>query len=270
MFFSRFAFTIACLVTLASTAMAHGPQIQITNTGDKIVTRNIFSDEPYSPLTDPISVYVLPLNMRSNGTYYIQPNDVLDTVSGLPEFPSGPGITYGLGSTFSSGYRFTLSFADSLKIWNGSDWTDPGDEQIQAYRGNETAPTASAKTSDSSPFASFNFSNIPANYAASAHSSVSYRLLGDGVSGTAASDDGIYLLTLQLSSNQPGLSPSDPYYFVLYKNVGRAEALEAVQSLGVSPSAVQVVPEVGSMTLMGLAGLTMAGVVLRKRMTDRG
>ncbi|MBX9652173.1 hypothetical protein K2Y11_00995 [bacterium] len=269
MFFSRFAFTIACLVTLASTAMAHGPQIQITNTGDKIVTRNIFSDEPYTPLTDPISVYVLPLNLEPNGTYYVQPNDEINAGTGLPAFPSGPGITYGLGSTFASGYRFTLNLVDGLKLWNGTTWVDPGTEQIQAYRGSETAPTASAITSDSSPFASFNFSNIPANYAASAHSSVSYRLLGDGVSGTAASDDGIYLLSMQLSSNQPGLASSDTFYFVLYKNVGRAEALEAVQSLGVSPAAVQVVPEVGSMTLMGLAGLTMVGAVLRKRWIAR-
>jgi hypothetical protein len=162
-----------------------------------------------------------------------------------------------------------LNLVDGLKFWNGSTWVDPGSEQIQAYRGSEIAPTASATTSDSGPFASMNFSNIAANYAANAHSSVSYRLLGDGVSGTAPSDDGIYLLSMQLSSNQPGLASSDTFYFVLYKNVGRSEALEAVQSLGVSPSAVQVVPEVGSMTLMGLAGLTMVGAVLRKRWTAR-
>jgi len=269
MFVSRFAFTIACLAALASTAMAHGPQIQITNEGNKIVTRNLFSDEPYTPLTDPISVYVLPLNLEPNGTYYVQPNDEINSSTGLPAFPSGPGITYGLGATFASGYHFNLNFVDGLKIWNGSSWDDPGNEQIQAYRGSEAAPTASATTSDNGPFATLAFSNIVANYASSAHASVNYKLLGDGTSGAAASDDGVYLLSMQLSSNQPGLASSDTFYFVLYKNVGRVEALEAVQSLGLSSSAVQVVPEVGSITLMGLAGTAMAAVALRRKKSIR-
>ena len=266
MIVSRFAFTMTCLLTFAANTFAHGPQIQITNTDNKIVTRNLFSDEPYSPLTSPVSVYVLPLNLEPNGNTYIQPNDAIDTVSGQPEFPSGPGITYGLGATFTSGYRFSLSFTDSLKIWDGANWTDPGTEQIQAYRGSEGAPSASAITSDSGPFATLAFSNIAANYNSSAHSSVSYRLLGDGSNPASPSDDGVYLLSLQLSSNQPGLASSDPYYFVLYKNVGRAEALAAASSLGIDSSLVQVVPEAGSLTLMGLAGLLAGGVsIMRKR-----
>ena len=263
--FSRLAFTMTCLLTFAAITHAHGPQIQITNNDDKIVTRSLFRDGSYDPLTSPVSVYVLPLNIEPNGTYYIQPNDAIDSISGQPAYPSGPGIAYGIGLTFTSGYRFSLSFIDSLKIWDGSTWTDPGTEQIQAYRGSESAPSASAITSDSGPFATLNFSNISATYNSEAHSGASYRLLGDGTDPMSASDDGVYLLSLQLSSNQPGLAASDPFYFVLYKNVGRTEAIAAASSLGIDPSLVQVVPEVGSLTMMGLAGIALGGGMLIRR-----
>ena len=44
-----------------------------------------------------------------------------------------------------------------------------------------------------------------------------FRFLGDGVSNTSALADGVYLLSLKVST--AGLTDSDPFYFVLPKGV---------------------------------------------------
>ena len=57
----------ACAALVVTTASAHGPQIQIavdSASGNKIVTRQLLLDEPYSSavgLTAPTSVYVMPV-----------------------------------------------------------------------------------------------------------------------------------------------------------------------------------------------------------------
>ena len=60
---------VACLCSvfvlrsLPAAASAHGPQIQITNDNNKIVTRALHQDGDYSlALTAPKSVYVMPLD----------------------------------------------------------------------------------------------------------------------------------------------------------------------------------------------------------------
>ena len=68
-----------------STAFAHGPQIQITNDNNKIVTRQLLNDGPYSDtLTPPKSVYVMPL-LELDGTWYSRPNN--SQVADVPAFP---------------------------------------------------------------------------------------------------------------------------------------------------------------------------------------
>jgi hypothetical protein len=47
---------------------------------------------------------------------------------------------------------------------------------------------------------------------------------------------------MQLSSTQAGLSASDPYSFVLYKNASYETVNAAVSSLGVTSSLVHFVP----------------------------
>jgi hypothetical protein len=242
--------------------MGHGPQLQITSNNGKIVTREIFLDEPYAPLSAPKSVYLIPL-LSTSGQYFSRPNDE-EAAPGVPAFNSGPGLAFGLGATFNSGFNFRLTFTDGLKIWDGSSFVDPGLEQIQAFRGSFSNPSATAVTSDTGPFASLNFPTIAAGYAESSHNSASFRLLGDGISPTAASDDGVYLLSLQLQSTDPNLAPSDPYYFVLYKNAPIAEALAATRALKVSSADVQVVPEAGSL-VFGMIGLCGAAVVMARR-----
>ncbi|MBY0586928.1 hypothetical protein K2X85_07115 [bacterium] len=255
--------SLSMMMGLAGIAVGHGPQLQVTANNGKIVTREIFLDEPYSPLTDPKSVYVIPM-LSTAGQYFSRPNDE-EAAPGVPAFNSGPGLAFGLGSTFNSGFNFRLTFVDGLKLWDGSAFVDPGLEQIQAFRGSSANPSASATTSDVGPFAFLNFPTIANGYTDSAHNSGSFRLLGDGVSPTAASQDGVYLLSLQLQSTDPNLSPSDPYYFVLYKNVPLSTALEATRLLNVAPSSVQVVPEASSLVLGLLGTVAFGGAVVARR-----
>lgn len=261
------AAVVCCLVFgMGAGAWAHGPQIQITNDNEKITTRALHLDGPYgAALTDPKSVYVMPL-LPTGGVYFSRPNDA-EVAPGIPEFNSGPGIAFGIGQTFASGNNFSLTFTQGLKLWDGSTFSDPGAEQIQAFRGPASAPTATATTSDTGPFAVLNFPTISPTYTSESHNSASFRLLGDGVDPTSPSDDGVYLLGLQLLSTQTGLAPSDPYYFVLYKNVGLAEAMTAARSLGYAESAIQAVPETSAVGLMLVGALVAASAAgLRRRM----
>ena len=123
--------------------------------------------------------------------------------------------------------------------------------EAKAFRGSAPSisgpPTNFAITSDSGPYDSLSLSAVAAGYGGDGpevHASLRFALLGDGISPTSSVPNGIYLLSMQLSSTQPGLAPSDPYSFVLNKNMPWAEVEGAVRSIGVNSSFVQwVVPE---------------------------
>jgi hypothetical protein len=260
------AFATGLLFALAaSPAFGHGPQIQISNDNNKIVTRELHLDGPYSTaLTSPKSVYVLPL-LPLDGVWYSRPNNTPSTtIPGLPEFPSGPGLAYGYDvadggpQAFDQGSVLSIGFADGLKRWSGATFADAGATQLKSFRGSNvnvsSPPENFAITSDSGPFDSVSLAAVAAGYGsdgAEVHGTIRYALLGDGTAPTSGSPDGVYLLTMQISSTQPGLSASDPYYFVLSKNGGAADVFAAVHSLGVAPDLVQwLVPEPSSAALL--------------------
>ncbi len=249
-----------------ATARAHGPQIQITDDNNKLVTRQLFRNEPYTALSPPASVYVIPMR-QLGGIWYVQPNSDLDPILQQPAFPSGPGLAYGYDQVdggprdFAVGSTFSEVFVDGLKRWNGSAFVDPGTEQIGAFRGSAVAPADQATTSDSAPYAGITYPAISATYTADDHSAARFRLLGNGTDPLSPSQDGIYLLSLQLKSTQPGLAPSDPFYFVLRKHATDATTIEAVnalvQSQGISPALVQYVSEPTSLLLVALAAVSL-------------
>jgi PEP-CTERM motif len=267
-----FTFAVSlCLGT--SLAHAHGPQLQITDDNNKLVTRQIILDDPYSDsLTDPKSVYVIPVQ-QFNGIWYSQPNSNIDPILMQVEFPSGPGLAYGYDQVvggpqvFASGSRLSENFITGLKRWDGSAFVDPGTGQIGAFPGSHTAPPDQAITSDSGPFSGITFPAIPAGYDEDAHFEARFRLLGDGTNPLSLSQDGVYLLSLQVTSTQGGLAPSDPFYFVLRKNATDKAVVDAVNALttanGIAPSLVQYVPEPASLMLFA-AGLVCL-VVMRRR-----
>lgn len=239
----RYFLVIAGVLGIASAAaQAHGPQLQITNDNNKIVAREIYLDGPYAALSDPKSAYVLPL-LEFNGSWYARPNTELDLI-GNPSFFSGPGLAYGAGQTFAAGESFSWNFADGLKLWDGDSFEDPGATQLQSFRGDPSAPTAEAFTTDSGPFGSLAFAAISPGYSEEAHSGVRFRLLGDGTDPTSASPDGVYRLTMQIATSQAGVAPSDAFDFILVKNAPFETMAAAVQSLGVGSATVQfLVPE---------------------------
>jgi hypothetical protein len=106
---------------------------------------------------------------------------------------------------------------------------------------------------------------VAANYGvevAEVHTSLRFALLGDGTNPLSIAPDGVYLLGMRLTSTQIGLGASDPYYFVLYKNAASSVVVDAVNSLGVSASAVQFAdvpePTTAALTVIGLFGLGSA------------
>jgi hypothetical protein len=270
------AYVVATFVLLtAASAIAHGPQIQITNDGGKIVTRQLIADGPYSnSLTPAKSVYVMPL-LEFNGAWYSRPNSAIDPILDVPAFPSGPGFAYGYdladggAQLFETGSILSLAFTDGLKQWNGASYVDAGAIQLKAFRGSNASisspPENFATTSDAGPFDSLDLPAVAANYGtelAEVHTSLRFALLGDGANPLSASPDGVYLLNMQLKSTQNGLAASDPYFFVLYKNPAPGLVLNAVNALGFSASAVQFadVPEPAALSLaiVGLVGLSSA------------
>lgn len=283
MFRSALAGVLAGVVS--PLALGHGVQIQIThNAGSGLIeTREIVhTDSRPDMITDLKRVYVMPLMPQVGGAgdgWYSRPDDARD-VFGNPIHPTGPGVSFqydsqlsGAGWAFSGSStlpnlqstNFGLSFSRSLGLWDGAAFIDPGQEQLQAFRGDGTAvPTLTATTSDVGPFSSLALSTI-ATQSSNPHSSVGYRLLGDGVSpglsGLLAGDNGVYLVGIQITSSASGVGASEPIYFVLHKNTDLATALTAAESLGFDASLTQVVPEPHALGLFSLAAL----MALRRR-----
>jgi hypothetical protein len=250
---------------VATAARAHGPQIQLTRDGNKITTRRLLREEPYSTrLTPPTTIYVIPL-LETQGVWYSRPNNTPSaTLPGLPEYVSGPGIAYGYDQidggprAFGSGQHFELNLIDGLKSWNGMTFVDPGAEQIEAFRSTGTPAVTSDSLTLASP-ATLVYGNVSATYNPMAHSGASFRLLGDGINPTVEGNDGIYLLSMNYASSEPGLEASEPFHFVLHKNALASDIASAVTSLGFASFSVQYVPEPSTavFTAIGLTTLAM-------------
>jgi hypothetical protein len=269
-----------CAALIAASAFGHGPQIQVTNDGGKIVTRQLFLDGPYyNTLSPTTSVYVMPV-LESGGVWYSRPNNAIDPILLVLAFPSGPGLAYGYDlvdggpQLFEAGSVLSVGFAAGLKKWNGASYLDAGATQLKAFRGsnvNITSPPENlAITSDTGPFDSLSLAAIAANYGADGpevHASLRFAFLGDGTSPASAVADGVYLLSLQLSSTQNGLAASDPYYFVLHKNAANESVASAVNALGFAASQVQWlgVPEPGTLTMLMVGLLIVNGWLFGRR-----
>lgn len=265
-----FTTTFAIALFACTTALAHGPQIQITNTGDKIVTHDLIGDGNYDSPTPARSVYVMPV-LEDLGKWYTRPNTAERPIIGGPQHYSGPGLAYGsqvgTADAFAVSGVFTLSLTDGLLAWNGTAFDDPGTEQVRAFRGSPSSMTATAITSDSGPFESLAFTAIAAGYNSEAHATARYQFLGDGIDPATEPDDGIYLLSLRLSTSEVGIADSDEFYFVMHKNAPHADIRVAIESLGVSPSLVQVVGQmIPEPSALVIAAAAIGGVALwRKR-----
>jgi len=271
-----FAFGLTAAL-FATRAVAHGPQIQITvdtATSNKIVTRQLLLEGPYSSavgLTSPVSVYVLPVlpvSFLGQPVARVKPSDTQTF---------GPGFTYGYDQTLGGGQLFTANLGlhvSGLQIWDGSAFVATGvnNEQLGLLQSSSNVNADAVQTTAGGgdlPIA------ISAAYTADAHSSVRYTLLGDGLDPYAASRDGVYLATLQLSGTQssPMLRPSDPFHFILGKSVAAAELAAVVArfvaSQGISPDLVQNLVNVPEPGMAALFAASVLEIATRRRSRPR-
>jgi hypothetical protein len=194
----------------------------------------------------------------------------------------GPGFTYGYDQTLGGNRMFTANLnlhLNGLQIWDGTNFipTGPNKEQLGLLASSSNVNPDAVKTTAGGDLAI----PISATYTADAHSSVRYTLLGDGLDQYAASRDGIYLVTLQLSGTQtapsPILTPSAPFYYILAKNVALNDLTPVVNtfiaSQGISSSMVQYmanVPEPGTLVLGVMSVLGTSVLARAKRRVRRG
>lgn len=251
---------VACLTVLgvSSTAWGHGPQMQLTAEAGKIVTRQVMIDD-YTPVTAATSIYVLPVASVSN-IWVVQPPGTAG---------SGPGIAPGVGFVDAASHPlktgdYTTSIVDGLKKWNGASFVDAGDAQLQLYKTVSGTPLT-ATTTDVGPFAGITY---PLTVASDeAHTGMGFRFLGDGVSNTSALADGVYLLSLKVST--AGLTDSDPFYFVLPKGVSPMEAGQATFAFagqqGIGVGAIQAMTAIPEPASLALAAMAIGGCMAVRR-----
>ena len=254
-------FVVAALVSVGvgSSAWGHGPQIQLTAEAGKIVTRQVLIDD-YVPVSPVTSIYVLPVTTVSN-IWVVQPPGTAG---------SGPGIAPGVGFVDAASHPFktgdyTTSIVDGLKKWNDASFVDAGDAQLQLYKTVSGNPLT-ATTTDSGPFASLTYPLTVDSE--ESHTGMGFRFLGDGVSNTSVLADGVYLLSLKVST--AGLTDSDPFYFVLPKGVSPEEAGNATfafaQQQGIGVGAIQAMTAIPEPASLAIAALATGGcVVVRRR-----
>jgi hypothetical protein len=157
-----------------------------------------------------------------------------------------------------------------LQIWDGSAFIPTGanNEQVGLLASTSNVIADTAKTTAAGADLSI---AIAAGYTVDAHSSMRYTLLGDGLDPYAASRDGIYLMTLQLSGTQsvPSLSPSAPFYYILAKNVGAIDLTTVVNRFAaahaISSDLVQYAANVPEPTAASLIVVAAVCQILSRR-----
>jgi hypothetical protein len=240
----------AACAAISSQALAHGPQMQITVDGGKLTTRHVLTDV-YAPLTDAKRVYVMPVKFVDDLDFGASWRALPDS---NPAYPYGPGAAYGIGATLPTNLTLTLSFLDELKVWNGASFASAGATELAALRTGNPGPTSLAGNAAFSGGPDVTAeATIGASYTEDAHASVTYVILGNGVSPAALVADGVYLATLGWSSSDPLVSPSDPFYYVLNKGPA-TQLMSAIGSLGFDSASVQylTIPEPSALVLAAL------------------
>jgi hypothetical protein len=257
---NRFVLSAAVVVIGGAVASAHGPQMQVTVTGGKIVTREVMIGV-YSPLTAPKTVYAMPAALVTDNNF---PTAWRAAPDANPANPFGPGVAYGEGGTFAPSTTLTLSFLDELKVWDGAAFASAGATELAMLRTSNPGPTSltgnAGISGTSDPLATV---AIPAMYTADAHASVTYVLLGDGANPASAVADGLYRAALQFTSSDTSVQPSDPFYVLISKGAD-TQLDAAIASMGVDAALVQAIPEPAAASLAALALSLLTGSRRRK------
>lgn len=135
----------------------------------------------------------------------------------LPHFENFPGFNACL-DTFETGSTVGFNLVDALRRWDGEDFDEvPADETMFVSSGGGD-PIFIETPLDAGGFApGFGLALIPDS--GSMHTHVQYFL----VSSDGEPEPGVYLLTLEVTSTQPDLAPSDPLFIVFADGVSTEE-----------------------------------------------
>lgn len=129
--------------------------------------------------------------------------------TGIAAFTSNPGFD-ALPSTFSTGYRIGFNIRTALLVWNGTTFepTDPAGP-LAGERLKISFITSNV-TSNAGSVPGF---SLAVQSDGGWHRHLSFNLLA--ATGTSAPTPGIYLLELELWSNDPGVLQSKPLWMVM-------------------------------------------------------
>lgn len=206
----------------------HGGDILLQVVNDKIVT-GLINDEVDPP--------VIAFGQR---VFESELGDIAPRFSDEPGFDSPAG-------TFSFPSNIRFSILDSLRIWNGVNFDTIPTERMSV----EFGPLGPIRTPDSPAIVDGFDLAVAAD--GSWHRHLEYTLDAPGTTG-------IYLLQLQLSSSDPLIRASEPFYLVFNQNdleVNHAAAVAFVES--------EIVPEPATAWLAGIGLVGLLIVSWRRR-----
>ena len=161
-----------------------------------------------------------------------------------PNFTDEPGF---FSQTLTAGTTIGFNIVDSLRVWNGTDFNTTASVDMTLWQafGIPGSPSSTTPGSPGTEVGGFDFATADALGMIDDHPDFVLN---------APATDGIYLLTLELTS--PGLDKSLPIFLVLNQNMSE-EMHEAAAEY-----AEANVPAPGTAALAGVAAL---GLVRRRR-----
>lgn len=222
------------LIAAAGQALAHVGDAGLAVVNNRIVTGIV--EEPM-----PGTEVVVPGERVFGGDFFDQGGVV---------YSDNPGL-FAENGTFAAGSRLTFRILGAVRRWNGSNFDDLATERIRIELGAAT-PVLSPVTD--TIVNGFGFT-VPAVGGFDEH----YDFFLTNASGAditvpalpaPATNTGVFLLPLDLSTDQPGIARSEPFWFVLNWGEDEAvhdEAIEFVEEF--------IVPAPGAAALLGLGGL---------------
>jgi hypothetical protein len=171
-----------------------------------------------------------------------------------PNWTDEPGFDSAAGTwAYPSSVGFNI--LDSVRIWDGSDFSELASQQIKLTYGSQSAVTPTT------PSIVSGFS-IGVSSNGAWHRHLGLELLDTTYVGGFAAD-GIYLLTMELFSSDSSIAKSDTFYLVLRQDENSTDGIGTYEQLEAAVAHLESVPEPGTLVMLGVA--CVASLLICKR-----